>query len=141
MRDIEQDVAYFHRLTDTPVCTTPAWPSDDRVDLRVSLIVEEVARELLSALASRDMVGTADAIIDSIYVLVGTSLELGLPFDNLWEEVQRANVSKARRDPATGITAVVRRPDGKILKPEGWTPPAIAEVLLAYGWKPPLKPT
>jgi predicted HAD superfamily Cof-like phosphohydrolase len=36
-----------------------------------------------------------------------------------WEEVKRSNLDKI--DYETG--KVIRRADGKILKPEGWTPP------------------
>lgn len=134
MLSIQRDVAYFHELTETPVCTVPAWPSDERVALRVDLVTEEVVRELLPAVESRDLVATADAIIDSIYVLVGMGLELGLPLQALWEEVQRSNISKAVLQP-DGTFKVMRRADGKVLKPAGWTPPDIEGVLRAHGWK------
>jgi predicted HAD superfamily Cof-like phosphohydrolase len=80
------------------------------------------------------MVEVADGIIDSIYVLVGMGLELGLPLEALWNEVQRSNMAKAIEQP-DGTFKVMRRADGKVLKPEGWTPPDIAGVLRAHGWK------
>lgn len=52
----------------------------------------------------------------------------------LWDEVQRSNEAKAIEQP-DGSFKVVRRADGKILKPPGWTPPDIAGVLRAHGWK------
>lgn len=137
MLSIQRDVAYFHELTETPVCTVPAWPSDERVALRVDLVTEEVVRELLPAVESRDLVATADAIIDSIYVLVGMGLELGLPMEALWNEVQTANVNKSVFDEELNARRVIRRADGKILKPEGWTPPNIEGVLRAHGWQGP----
>lgn len=90
--------------------------------------------ECLSAMEDRDMVEVADGIIDSIYVLVGMGLELGLPLQALWEEVQRSNMAKAIEQP-DGSFKVLKRADGKVIKPEGWTPPDIAGVLRAHGWK------
>jgi predicted HAD superfamily Cof-like phosphohydrolase len=121
-------------MTGTPVCTVPAFPSDDRVELRESLIREEVIRELLPALARRDMIEVADGIIDAIYVLIGAGLELGLPMSALWDEIQGSNLAKGIKQ-ADGSYKVVRRPDGKILKGPDWTPPDIAGVLRAHGWK------
>lgn len=126
-------VQCFHEVTDTPVLSVPQFPHAERLRLRHDLIAEEVD-ECLSAAEDRDMVEVADGIIDSIYVLVGMGLELGLPLEALWNEVQRSNMSKAVEQP-DGTFKVVRRADGKILKPEGWTPPDIAGILRAHGWK------
>lgn len=126
------DVARFHTVTDTPIGNVPAFPSGERCELRCDLIAEEV-KETLDAVKALDMVETADGIVDSIYVLIGAALELGLPLAELFAEVQRSNMAKAVRQ-ADGSYKVVRRADGKILKPEGWTPPDIAGVLRRHGW-------
>ena len=39
--------------------------------------------------------------------------------EGAWNEVARSNLSKI--DPTTG--KVNKRNDGKVMKPEGWTPP------------------
>lgn len=134
MRDAALDVQRFHEVTDTPVLTVPEFPSDERIVLREDLIIEEVVNELLRALRERDMIGTADGAIDSIYVIVGMLLELGCPVSELWDEVQRSNMSKAILQP-DGSFKVIKRADGKVTKPEGWTPPDIAGILRAHGWK------
>ena len=130
-----EDVATFHVVTETPIGEIPAWPSDARIELRVDLIKEEVIHELLPAISRLDLVETADAIVDSIYVLIGAALEFGIPVGSVWAAVQTANMSKAVED-EDGKRRVIRRDDGKILKPEGWTPPDIREILLAAGWVP-----
>jgi predicted HAD superfamily Cof-like phosphohydrolase len=72
-----------------------------------------------------DLVGIADGIADSVYVLVGTALEYGIPLDRVWGAVHSANMAKV--DPVTG--KVRKRFDGKVLKPDGWKRPDIAAIL------------
>ena len=132
MLKLIQDVSSFHAATGTPILSRTAFPADERVDLRVSLVDEEVNRELLPAIAARDMVKTADGIVDSIYVLVGMALEFGVPLAAVHFVVQRANMAKV--DPATGF--VRKREDGKILKPEGWQEPDVEGTLLRFGYRP-----
>lgn len=67
----------------------------------------------------------ADALADSLYVVFGSAHTLGLPMDDVFAEVHRSNMAKA--DPVTGLPNVSA--DGKVLKPNGWTPPDIAGVL------------
>ena len=119
------DVAAFHKACGVPILDKPTIPSPERIALRRSLISEEVNNELFPAMMENDLPGIADAIGDSIYVLIGTALEYGIPLDMVWNTIQAANMAKV--DPVTGL--VNRRADGKILKPEGWTPPNIIGVL------------
>ena len=68
----------------------------------------------------------ADGIVDSIVVLIGLGYSMGLDMEAAWQEVHRSNMAKI--DPETG--KVIRREDGKILKPEGWTPPDLVKVVM-----------
>lgn len=123
MKKIYQDVSDFHRACGVPVCQIPAFPSETRMGLRKSLIRDEY-REFLLALEARDLAECADALVDMIYVITGTMIEFGIP-PEAWDEVHRSNMAKV--DPSTG--RAVMRPDGKVLKPEGWQPPDIPGVL------------
>lgn len=118
------DVEQFHQAGDVPVLMSPAFPSNERIALRQDLIIEEYT-ELLNAIDERDMTAVADGITDLIYVLIGTALEFGIPLPDVWLAIHASNMAKI--DPKTG--KVRKRDDGKILKPEGWTPPDIAAVL------------
>jgi predicted HAD superfamily Cof-like phosphohydrolase len=129
MKNLVADVRAFHEMTDTPVLVIPTVPPDDRVTLRKSLIAEEVADELFPAMQEGDLVKIADALADSVCVLVGTALEYGIDLTRVWDEVHRSNMAK--RDPITG--KVARRADGKILKPAGWLPPYIYKALYPDG--------
>lgn len=125
MYNAVKQVAAFHLACGVPHLDRPAVPSPERIALRRSLINEEVNNELFPAMMENDLVGVADALADSIYVLIGTALEYGIPLGHVWVAVQNANMAKV--DPKTGL--VNKRADGKVLKPEGWTPPNIAGVL------------
>lgn len=89
-------VAQFHTTFKHPVESTPVIPSEQRAQLRVSLIAEEL-KELEEAIKNKDIVEVADALCDLQYVLSGAVLEFGLGniFKELFDEVQRSNMSKA----------------------------------------------
>lgn len=124
MTTLLDDVRAFHEMAGIPVRDTPAMPTLDRCTLRDRLLREEF-NEFVQANKQGDIVEIADALADIIYICVGTALEYGIPLDKVWDEVHRSNMAKA--NPATG--KVNRRADGKILKPEGWTPPDVRGVL------------
>ncbi|MEA5403460.1 nucleoside triphosphate pyrophosphohydrolase family protein [Arcicella sp. DC2W] len=94
--DSLNQVAEFHRTFKAPILDTPQIPSIERCNLRVSLIAEEL-KELQEAIEANDIVEIADALCDIQYVLSGAVLEFGLgnKFVELFNEVQRSNMSKA----------------------------------------------
>jgi predicted HAD superfamily Cof-like phosphohydrolase len=89
-------VADFHKTFKAPILETPQIPSEQRCELRVSLLQEELD-ELSQAIKDNDFVEIADALCDIQYVLSGAVLEFGLgdKFVDLFNEVQRSNMSKA----------------------------------------------
>ncbi len=94
--DSLNQVAEFHTTFKHPVVDEPAIPNENRCNLRVSLIQEEL-NELKEAIEDKDLVEVADALCDIQYVLSGAVLEFGLgdKFVELFNEVQRSNMSKA----------------------------------------------
>lgn len=91
-----QDVSEFHKTFNLPILEEPVIPGKDRWTLRLALIEEEL-QELREAIENDDLVEVADAFCDIQYVLSGAILEFGLggKFKELFEEVQRSNMSKA----------------------------------------------
>ncbi len=89
------DVAKFHETFNLPILDEPTIPSQDRCELRVNLLQEELD-ELKEAIADGDIIEIADALSDLQYVLSGAVLEFGLggDFKALFDEVQRSNMSK-----------------------------------------------
>lgn len=89
-------VAEFHKTFKHPILDSPVIPAENRCQLRVALLAEEL-KELEVAILEKDVVGVADALCDIQYVLSGAILEFGLgdKFNELFNEVQRSNMSKA----------------------------------------------
>jgi predicted HAD superfamily Cof-like phosphohydrolase len=117
-------------FTDVTVFMTAAGQSippfnanrSDQSDLYMKLIQEEYT-ELMDAEAVSDDAEICDACFDLMWVIVGYMKSRGWDCENIWDEGAKSNLSKI--DKATG--KVIKREDGKILKPEGWKPPDFAK--------------
>jgi hypothetical protein len=109
--DMQQGVKAFHAAMGQPVGTTAQPLPQDRVAVRVELIREEFVDELIPALYEGDMVETADACIDLLYVVLGLLVEMGIDAGPLFREVQDSNMSKLGAD-GKGIIAGPNDPDG-----------------------------
>lgn len=86
---------------------------------RIDLMLEEF-RELNAALLAGNLIGIADGIADLIITAAGTGVAYGLPVDALIAAVHASNMTKVN-DPASP----------KLIKGDGYRPPAIAAVLAA----------
>jgi predicted HAD superfamily Cof-like phosphohydrolase len=115
------DVKRFHKEAGIRCSDIPSLPPHDERMLRVSLLVEELI-EYLEAEKNDDLVEIADGLIDICYIAIGTCIAYGIPFDMVWDEVQKTNMAKL----AGGSNI---RVDGKIIKPKGWEPPNIKKIL------------
>ena len=93
-------------------------PSSENISLYRNLIVEEFW-EFKTGDDKNDDVERLDACMDMIWVILGYCHMKGFDARSAWKEVADSNLHKI--DYKTG--KVIRREDGKILKPEGWTPP------------------
>jgi predicted HAD superfamily Cof-like phosphohydrolase len=98
--------------------------NDDQFRMYSTLITEEYT-ELQEAIAAGDKVETLDALIDIMVVVAGAINSMGADGEGAWREVMATNFAKIDRQ----LGKVRRRDDGKILKPEGWTPPNLAKFL------------
>lgn len=98
--------------------------NSDQFELYHNLISEEFA-ELNAAVAQGDKDEQLDALIDILVVTIGAIHSMGADGEGAWNEVMRTNFAKI--DPVTG--KVRKREDGKVLKPEGWTPPNLSKFI------------
>jgi predicted HAD superfamily Cof-like phosphohydrolase len=119
------DVHLFHRKFDLPHPKVPTLLDEDTKDHRYNFMQEEL-EEFDKACASGDLALAADALIDLVYVVMGTGVMMGLPWQALWDEVQRANLQKVR-----DLAQDTEYHRG-LIKPPGWRPPDIEGVLMRY---------
>jgi len=97
----------------------------EQFDLYRTLIAEEVG-ELDDAISEEDRVEMLDALLDILVVTIGAMHSLGVDEENAWKEVISSNMSKV--DPETG--KVLKREDGKVIKPDSFKPPRLDQFFL-----------
>jgi predicted HAD superfamily Cof-like phosphohydrolase len=73
-----------------------------------------------------------DALIDLVYVALGTSYLHGFDFAEGWRRVHAANMSKVRAERASDSK---RGSTFDVVKPEGWTPPDLSDLVLTSNTK------
>jgi predicted HAD superfamily Cof-like phosphohydrolase len=121
-------VGEFLRKFDLPCYEDGEVPhvlDDERFLFRYELIVEE-CHELLSAHRSGDVLKVADALADLLYVVYGLGHYMHLPLDRVFEIVHEANMRKERAKTAAESK---RGSSLDLVKPEGWKPPDLSEIL------------
>ena len=124
MNPIVASLLEFNQAFDIPKLDSPDIGPEDMIELRIKLLKEEV-EEYAEAARTGDMVEILDALADIGYILAGTIINHGMQhiYDDAFNEVHRSNMAKL----VDG--KVLRREDGKVMKPEGWTPPQLAQFL------------
>lgn len=97
---------------------------------RIAQMQEELD-EFKAAVEADDIAEQADALIDIVYFAMGTANHMGLPWQALWNDVHRANMSKEPGvKPERGFLV-------DCIKPEGWEGPKTMDILLAHGYQAP----
>lgn len=94
-------------------------------EIQFNHMLEELV-EIREAHEAGDLAGVADGLVDLVYVALGTAQLMRLPFNELWDEVQRANMAKRR---ARDASESKRGDPNDVVKPEGWEGPDIEGVL------------
>tara|TARA_Y100000389_G_scaffold204925_1_gene260893 strand:- start:4470 stop:4847 length:378 start_codon:yes stop_codon:yes gene_type:complete len=123
MLDIQRDVERFMLAADQPVSRVPKIAQSDQENLYMDLIAEEYA-ELVTAMSNNDIIESADAIADLIWVAIGLASTIGIPFDRVWNEVKRSNDSK------TVNGTLIKNPEtGKVMKPPTFSEPDLDPIL------------
>lgn len=110
-------------FTDVQVFMTAAGQTTTQKNIPQSslyhkLICEEF-NEYIQAKNANDEVEEIDACFDMMWVIVGYMLSRGWDCERLWDEGALSNLRKID----TKTRKVLKREDGKVLKPEGWQPP------------------
>lgn len=131
-RDMFLDVGQFQRKFKLPeACWTGGARlchglTEEEFRYRFSFMQEEL-EEFAKAYASQDPASMLDALVDLVYVAIGTAHYMGAPFNVAWDMVHEANMKKVLA-PAEGDDGHKRGNAEVIRKPAGWQAPDIKEL-------------
>lgn len=146
-----EKVCLWNELSMNKCLDKAGFPEEEVQGLSMGLIMEEV-EELVVAIVEDDLVETADALGDILYVVYGMCYRFGINADAVFNEVHRSNMTKfcANRTEAfatmkyyskeegietyfqetdSGKYIVKRSHDNKVLKNVKYVKPDIESVL------------
>ena len=128
IRKMAQQVRSFQKASGQVVNKKPTDLEVKEVQLRYDLMREENI-EYQDAGLSKNKVEILDACADQLYILLGTINAHGLQdlIGPAFELVHKNNMTKVGPD-----GKVLRNPDGKILKPEGFVPVDLTTLFKQY---------
>lgn len=129
MFDPVKDIQDFHEKFGLTYTGSPRQlPTDTDNDLggfRESFLWEEL-EEYSDARLANDLVKQLDALVDLVYVVLGTSYLHGFDFKEAWRRVHEANMKKIR---ALKKSDSERGSVYDVVKPPGWTPPDLTDLV------------
>lgn len=121
--DFMADIAAFHEKYGIAYNGPPRRLPSDLGDFRGQFLREE-ADEYVAAFTDAEKL---DAIVDLIYVAVGTAYLHGYDINEAWRRVHAANMRKVRAQ-ADGSDSK-RGSSHDVVKPAGWTPPDLNDLV------------
>lgn len=149
---MQSDIELFMTACDQEVKNYPYLPPKEIRNLRIHLMVEELlgttkegwniegapysdilvpskSDELIQSMLNDDLVGIADGIADVLYVVIGTAAAYGIDIQEVFDEVQRSNMTKAVWNEETSEWTTIKNEVGKVLKPETFSPADIESII------------
>lgn len=125
MTDILKDIDNFHKKYGFEKNEKIDIPNNNElINFRTAFLMEELA-EYTNAITKKDAAGALDALVDIVYIALGTAWLFNLPFEKAWNEVQKANMSKIRAKDKTGK----RGTKFDVVKPKDWKAPNIEKII------------
>jgi predicted HAD superfamily Cof-like phosphohydrolase len=125
MTDILKDIDNFHKKYGFEKNEKVDIPNNNElINFRTAFLMEELA-EYTNAITKKDAAGALDALVDIVYIALGTAWLFNLPFEKAWNEVQKANMSKIRAKDKTGK----RGTKFDVVKPKDWKAPNIEKII------------
>lgn len=115
MDQMYDKVLEFRSKMKLPVGESPALLPSKLLSFQTRCMLEEIS-ELMLAHEKGDLVEAADAIVDLVYFAMGTAHAMGLPFEQIFNIVHGANMTKVPGATSRGI-------DQDAKKPEEWQAP------------------
>lgn len=123
--DMWKDIIAFHLKFALLKRSNPGFVGNELSWFRIQFMQEELD-EFIDAYQSGDLAAAADALVDLVYVVLGTAYLMGIPFNLCWNEVHKANMLKVR---AKRESESKRGSTYDVIKPEGWVAPDLNKIL------------
>jgi predicted HAD superfamily Cof-like phosphohydrolase len=118
-------VIEMHEHFGIPMQTSPGFLDPETMQFRIRFLDEELG-EIDLANENHDLEEIADGLIDLIIVALGTAAMMGLPLDDMFQEVHEANMRKVRVEHA----GESKRGHGfDLKKPVDWKGPNLRKFL------------
>lgn len=123
-KQVEQ-LKRFHKAFNLPLRNSPNVIPIKEFSLRYKLLMEEI-EELVTAYAQNNIIEITDAVIDCMYILIGTAVQFGIAdkLEQCFDEIHESNMSKLDKNGK----AIIRK-DGKVLKSDLYFPPNLNKIL------------
>lgn len=124
MQEYFKKVAEFQTASDQTVNTTPSFIPNQEARLRMNLAIEE-ATETLDGNVELNKTEILDGLVDQLYIWLGTVNAHGMQglIPEAFNRVHSNNMTKV----VDG--KVLRREDGKIIKPEGYVSVDLSDMI------------
>jgi predicted HAD superfamily Cof-like phosphohydrolase len=116
-----EDIKKFHEKFGLAYNGPPRDLPEELHSFRVNFMMEELEEYL----RAQSLVDKLDALVDLIYVALGTAHLHGFDFEKAWRRVHEANMKKARAERTTDSR---RGSTFDVVKPDGWTPPDLSDL-------------
>lgn len=125
MIELVKKVEEFQHITKQLINTEPKSINWELAQFRYNLALEEL-NEYREACEKGDLVGIFDALLDQLYILLGTFNTHGMQSILIkgFEEVHRSNMSKLDDNNQPLYNEI-----GKVMKSKNYTPPKLDDIL------------
>lgn len=119
--DLVRDISDFHQRFNIAYSGPPRHLPQDLVEFREKFLWEEATEYALAP----DLAHRFDALIDSVYVAIGSAHLHGFDFYEGWRRVHASNMLKVR---ASCASDSLRNSTHDVVKPQGWQPPNLEDL-------------
>lgn len=125
MSNLFDDVAEFHQKFSLEPTDQPDFPYEEIWKLK-NIHMQEELNEIRASAINGNLEEYFDGLIDLVYVALGAAYLAGLPFNEGFRRVHEANMKKVR---ALSAMDSKRGSTYDIVKPPGWTPPTLSDLV------------
>jgi dCMP deaminase len=119
------DVAEFHKKFGLDYEGNPRFLNPNLQSLRERRLIEEL-EEYFYAIKNRNLTDAFDALIDLVYIALGTAYLHGFPFKEGWKRVHKANMKKKRAEKSKDSK---HNSHFDIVKPADWKAPELDDLI------------